>query len=387
MSQSPHHRPWDISEERREAYRQTSRTSREAKKAALRGEGAPPLHAVNVPRLDPEALMASGDAHGLRALSLFSGGGGLDLGFSRAGYEHVASYEILEDAALTLQKAHPEWDVHGGQAGDVTAVSWRRLYRGRVDVLHGGPPCQPFSLAGRQEGAADSRDMWPAMVRAIREVRPAAFVGENVTALASSKFDAYVRSTILEPLSDLYTVRMFRLYAPDFGVPQIRRRVFFVGFRSGRAAQRFKPPEPTHAPLQAAGPGQQVMGARSALGLPQMGSDGLAPTIRSGLTGPRHTTSIVSSVSALRAWLRLGLWPNGVAADREAARLFAAKDGHFRLSVPDVALLQGFPESWEFIGATYMRLGQIGNAVPPPIAHAVARAVAVALKTPSQPAR
>lgn len=389
MSASPHHEPWDLTDERRAEYRRTSAASREAKRAALRGEGPAPLHPVNLPQLDATDLMPYVGSHGLSALSLFSGGGGLDLGFNRAGYEHVASYEILTDAALTLAKAHPEWDVFGGDEGDVNGVPWRRLYRGGVDVLHGGPPCQPFSHAGRQRGGGDSRDMWPAMVRAVRAIRPAAFVAENVPALASAKFAEYVRTTIVEPLSASYTVTRFEVRAPDFGVPQVRRRVVFVGFRSRRAAARFEPPAPTHRLPGTDGKQPECAGARHALGLPDTGRDALAPTIRSGLTGPRHTTSVLSSVSAQRAWAKLGIWPNGVSPSREQARAFVPGNGHFRLSVPDVALLQGFPGWWEFQGATYMALGQIGNAVPPPMGYAVAGAVAAALhgRRTGQPAK
>ena len=114
------------------------------------------------------------------------------------------------------------------------------------------------------------------------------------------------------------------------------------------------------------------MGMREALGLPDIGYDDLSPTIRSSLTGPRHTTSILSSVSARRKFERLEVWPNGVASTREAAHRFVAPNGHFRLSVPDVALLQGFPDDWPWVGAAYMALGQIGNAVPPIMAKAIA---------------
>lgn len=118
------------------------------------------------------------------------------------------------------------------------------------------------------------------------------------------------------------------------------------------------------------------MGTREALGLPNIGFDALSPTLRSGLTEPRHTTSILSSVSAQKAWEKLHIWPNGVAENREKAHLFVAKNSHFRLSFPDCGILQGFPESWQFSGAVYQTLGQIGNAVPPPIAYQIAISIA-----------
>ena len=384
-SSHPHHQPRDLSPQEREAFRRTAVLSRLARTAALAGTGPEPLHEINTPRLSPLALMPQRHDTGLCSLSLFSGGGGLDLGFARAGLRHVASYELLQDAAGTLQKAHPDWQVFGGPEGDVNQLlgkDWERLWKGRIDVLHGGPPCQPFSVAGRQHGEFDSRDGWPAFVRAVRRVQPRAFVAENVPALASRKFAGYVEQVITGPLGREYTIFPLLLHAEDFGVPQKRRRVMWVGFRRRRDAACFAAPEPTHVWTpkgELAAHLSRTLGVREALGLPDIGFDCLSPTIRSSLTGPRQTTSILNSTAAQRVFEQLQVWPNGVAPDRERARVFVAANGHFRLSVPDVALLQGFPDDWPFQGATYMQLGQVGNAVPPPMAYAVASSVAAAL--------
>jgi DNA (cytosine-5)-methyltransferase 1 len=378
---SPHHRPWLLSDDERAAYRRMSQTSRLAKLAAIRGEGRAPLHDVNVPRFDPNDLMPRIGRHGLRALSLFSGGGGLDLGFERAGFAHVASWDVLRDSAVTLQQNRPDWTVHGGEDGDVTKVDWR-MWKGLADVVHGGPPCQPFSVAGRQRGPKDDRDMFPAFVKAVLGIEPLAFVAENVAAVGGPKFRPYLVQTVIKPLEAKYVIQHMELRADMFGVPQQRRRFVMVGFRRRSDAKRWELPTATHSPLnpmEANGHLPRCRGARWALGLPDFGFDALAPTIRSSLTGPRHTTSILNSVSSRSAWEQLQIWPNGVAPTRDQARAFVAENGHFRLSVPDVALLQGFPEDWPFAGAVYMALGQIGNAVPPPIAYAVASSVAAAL--------
>jgi DNA (cytosine-5)-methyltransferase 1 len=358
-----------------------SQASRLAKLASMRGDGDPPLHDVNVPRYDPNQLMPVLAPNGLRALSLFSGGGGLDLGFERAGFTHVASWDVLAEAAETLRMNRPGWMVNGGEAGDVSAVRWR-AWRDGADLIHGGPPCQPFSVAGRQRGHKDVRDMFPAFVKAVKAVEPLAFVAENVAALRGPKFRRYLNRTVLKPLGAKYTIFELDLKAEEFGVPQQRRRFVLIGFRRKRDAERWVAPENTHSPCaedQPNGDHPRCFGARHALGLPDIGFDALAPTIRSSLTGPRHTTSILNSVSARRVWEALEIWPNGVAPTREKAKAFVASNRHFRLSVADVALLQGFPEDWPFAGAVYMALGQIGNAVPPPIAYAVARSVAAAI--------
>jgi DNA (cytosine-5)-methyltransferase 1 len=329
--------------------------------------------------------------NGLNFLSLFSGGGGLDIGFDRAGYAHLASYELREDAVKVLREAHPRWKIFGGANGDVCHVDWAQ-YSGKVDVLHGGPPCQPFSHAGHQSGEDDVRDMFPELVRAVQAVKPRVFVAENVPGLATKKFRMYVEKTILAPLAGSYRIRMFSLEAASFGVPQRRRRVWFVGFRDEQDAAEFCPPTATHLVEldEECDDLPETMGVREALGLPDIAYDALAPTIRSGFSGPRHTTSVVNSVTSLSQWLQLGIWPHGVAEDREKASAFVAKDGAFRLSVTDCMLLQGFPEDWPLRGAVYKSLGLIGNSVAPPMAYRVALAVAHALqekKPKSTPAR
>ena len=384
--------PYEITDERRTAYRECSQASAEAKSRALSGEGPAPTHPVYTPRLDPAHLMPPLPPSGFQALSLFSGGGGLDLGFERAGFGHTASYDWLPICGETLLLNRPSWRVFAGERGNVAAVDWTP-YTESIDVVHGGPPCQPFSIAGKQKGHLDERDMWPELVRAVASIRPRAFVAENVTGLLDPKFGEYVQGTIIKPLRD-YRIFRFKLHSAMFGVPQSRQRVFFVGFRSEDDAERFAIPAPTHCFDGFAKGGQfspqprffedscnlpECIGVREALGLPDIGVDGLAPTLRSGFTGPRNSTSVLNSVASQRIWANLEVWPNGVAETREKASLFVAKDGHFRMSLQDCAIVQGFPEFWRFAGSVYKVLGQIGNSVSPPMGYAVATAVRTAL--------
>ena len=321
--------------------------------------------------------------NGLAGLSLFSGCGGLDLGFERAGFDHVASYDILVETGEVLKAARPKWTVYSGPDGDVTRVDWRR-YRGKIDVLHGGPPCQPFSVAGSRKGAADVRDMVPEFVRAVLAILPRAFVMENVAGLKQKKFEQYLGDVLYGPLGVRYDIQTFVLSADQFGVPQRRKRVFFVGLAKGEPSV-FVPPVATHAWADdGASNLTATMGMRAALGLPEIGFDGLSPTLRSGWTGPRHTTSVVNSATSMRTWDALRVWPNGVARDRQAASAYVAKDGHFRLSVADCMLLQGFPQDWPIEPPVYKALGLIGNSVCPPVGYAVARAVAAALRLPTR---
>jgi DNA (cytosine-5)-methyltransferase 1 len=386
-TEAPWYEPQQLTTAQRSSFSEMSKRSAESKRRATLGHSIP-KHKINIPRFNPEELMPQLPRNAFRALSLFSGGGGLDLGFDRAGFEHSASYEVVTDAGATLLSNRPRWIVKSGDEGDVTKVDWRGM---KVDVIHAGPPCQPFSSAGRQLGHEDGRNLFPEFIRAVREIGPLGFVAENVRALLNVKFRQFVQEQILRPLSRDYIVHVFELNAASFGVPQVRSRVFFVGFKRGLKVE-YRKPSPTHyyehlvgeeippmAELMGGIKFQHCMGAREALGLPDIGFDALAPTLRSGLTGPRHTTSILSSVSALKLWNKLQIWPNGVAASREAARRFVPDNGHFRLSVQDCALLQGFPESWKISGAVYKSIGQIGNSVAPPMAYQVALSILRAL--------
>ena len=122
---------------------------------AFMGRSTVRRYPILTPRLDPVSLMPLVAPSGLRALSLFSGGGGLDIGFERAGFDHTASFDIMEHAGVVLKAARPIWKIFSGNDGDVTRVDWSS-YRHKLDVIHGGPPCQPFSHAGRQKGASEA---------------------------------------------------------------------------------------------------------------------------------------------------------------------------------------------------------------------------------------
>ena len=373
--------PYDLTDEQRDRYRATSLRSKARKQALLHGhnENAPSTGQVLDRRLDPNDLMPQLEDNGLSTLSLFSGGGGLDLGFERAGFSHLASFEILDICGETLRANRPKWEIRSGSvAGDVRSARFTP-FKG-VDIVHGGPPCQPFSVAGKQAGADDPRNMWPDFVRCVLQTRPRAFIAENVPGLLDKKFESFVSENIQTPLSSNYTIFKFKLSAHDFGVPQARKRVFFVGFRAARDAARWKQPAPTHGDVETLfGPMLPRNTTRRSLGLPDIGYDEVAPTLRSGFTGPRNTTGVVNSKASMNVWNEMQVWPNGVQPTRSMAAAYTAENGHFRMSIDDCALLQGFPSEWRFSGAVYQALGQIGNSVCPPVAYAVARQVAIAL--------
>lgn len=215
----------------------------------------------------------------MRAIELFAGAGGLALGVTRAGFSHEAIVEWNRDACETIRENKRRGYVEVADwpepyEGDVRAFDFRSL--GALDLVAGGPPCQPFSLGGRHQAHLDPRDMWPQAARAVLETSPRAFLFENVRGLTRASFAAYFEYIRLrlsfpellprgeEPWAAHharllrhrdnskrvrgleYDVRFALMNAANYGVPQKRERVFVVGFRSDLGLS-WSFPEPTHS--------------------------------------------------------------------------------------------------------------------------------------------
>jgi len=150
----------------------------------------------------------------------------------QAGFEHVELVEIDAHACATLRANRPGWKV---VEGDVRLYSATHL-RGEIDLLAGGVPCPPFSIAGKQLGADDERDLFPAMLRLASEAEPGAVFIENVPGLMQSRFAAY-REAVLEQFRDLgYEAEWRLVQASEFGVPQLRPRALLVATRPAAAS-------------------------------------------------------------------------------------------------------------------------------------------------------
>jgi len=180
----------------------------------------------------------------LSVLEICAGAGGQSSGLERAGFGHALAVEIDGDAADTLRANRPHWDV---RTSDVREVDGR-MYRG-IDLLAGGVPCPPFSVAGKQLGASDERDLFPEALRLVREARPNAVMLENVKGLASARFGGY-RAQILSELESLgYVTSWQLLYSSEFGVPQLRPRFILVALKR-RAFTKFRWPSPVSTPSE-----------------------------------------------------------------------------------------------------------------------------------------
>ncbi len=386
----------------------------------------------------------------LRSIELFAGAGGLAIASSNAGFSHDAVLEYDHDACETVRANQRRgyelvrhWPLIEGDVHHQDFTGWQ----GRVDLVSGGPPCQPFSIGGKHQAMADRRNLFPEAVRAVRETRPKVFVFENVKGLTRGTFAKYfgyivlqlsfpgiIRSpneNWLDHLSRLerlktqgakpdlrYRVIWRLLNAADYGVPQKRERIFFVGFRSdiespwsfpspthSRAllsisqwssgdywerhfiSKRHRPPPPINFTdwttaacvdvLEDRAPWRTVRDAISDLGEPVRHAKGslfenhiFQPGARSY---PGHTGSPLDEPAKT---LKAG--DHGVPGGENMVRF---PDGQVRyFTVRESCRLQTFPDDFVFEGSWTENMRQLGNAVPVKLGEVVLRSIRAELE-------
>lgn len=383
----------------------------------------------------------------MKSVELFSGAGGLALSLEAAGFDTVGLYEYNADACETLRRNRPTWNVLEGDIRDFPFD-----HKETVDLVAGGPPCQPFSVGGKAKGKNDKRDMFPEAVRAVRTLRPRAFLFENVRGLMRPAFANYVEyirlqlthpafpvsanaswetnlrrlerhHTSTRPTKELtYNVSLHLADAADYGVPQRRHRVFFVGFRHDIDANWFfpsashafdellrsqyishdywsehdlRPPANTPSTLQRRveklrtpelfpSSVQRWQTVRDAIAdLPAPGKTSAAPNHiqQPGARAyPGHTGSPIDLPSkALKAG------DHGVPGGENMLR---HPNGCVRyFTVRESARIQTFPDDYEFLGSWSECMRQLGNAVPVQLGYAVANSIAQSLKAANEKAQ
>lgn len=296
-------------------------------------------------------------------VELCAGGGGQALGLEQAGFQHVALVEIDKPSCETLKANRHTWNVMQADIADFDG----RGFKG-IDLLAAGLPCPPFSVAGKQLGHRDERNLFPTAIRLVDAIRPRAVMIENVRGMLDAVFEDYRRG-ISGQLKKLgYWTDWKLLNASDFGVPQLRPRVVFVGVRK-EIAENFTWPLPSSERPPSVG---QVLydllaahGWKGAEAWRERANE-IAPTIVGG--SHKHGGPDLGPTRARRAWATLGVDGLGI-ADAPPARDFV---GMPKLTVRMVARLQGFPDDWSFVGRKTAAYRQVGNAFPPPVARAVA---------------
>lgn len=307
----------------------------------------------------------------LSCIEICAGAGGQSLGLDQAGFAHELAVEIEPEPCETLRVNRPQWKVHEGDVRGINGAD----YRG-IDLLAGGVPCPPFSIAGKQLGEDDERDLFPEALRLVAEARPKAVMLENVRGLSTAKFQIY-RNSIRTRLAELgYESDWQVLNASEFGVPQLRPRFILVaakpehfkGFRWPGAKKTPSTVGEVLYPLMSRDgwPGAEAWAKKA---------DGIGPTIVGG--SRKHGGPDLGPTRARAAWLELGVDGKGLA--NHGPNELTPIDHTPRLTLEMAAALQGFPPDWRFFGRKTAAYRQIGNAFPPPVARAVGKAIANAL--------
>jgi DNA (cytosine-5)-methyltransferase 1 len=344
-----------------------------------------------------------------KVISLFSGAGGLDYGLEAAGFAFGAGVEMDPDCVATLFESRSDWPVLCRSIFDVPTQELCDLAvskKGDIDLVAGGPPCQPFSKAGYwARGDAlrlsDPRsDTLGAYLRVVREALPKVLLLENVEGLKYAGKDEGLQLLLseLEAINKVegtsYLPHVDVLNAANFGVPQVRERVFVVAHRDGRA---FKFPKPTHAPVEPErslldGDSEPYHTAWDAIGDVAISKDEdlavrgkwaeLLPSIPEGSNYLHHTDR--GEGVPLFGWRRR-YWTFllKLAKDRPSWTIQAQPGpavGPFhwsnrRLSVRELSRLQTFPNDVNIVGGRGSAQKQLGNAVPSLLAEVMGRAI------------
>lgn len=308
----------------------------------------------------------------LTSIEICAGAGGQALGLELSGFNHLALVEIDPDACATLRHNRPQWNVLEKDLIEFSA----HTYFGRVDLLAGGIPCPPFSVAGKQLGEKDERNLFPEVLRLVEECSPKAILIENVSGLLSPRFDYYRKLTEKRITKLGYLVMGWRkLNASDYGVPQLRPRVTFVALRP-EYVNYFCWPRSCFSSTPTVGQAlNEEMGANGWEKADEWskGANTIAPTLVGG--SKKHGGPDLGPTRAKMAWRKLCVDGHGI-ADEPPEKEF---EGMPRLTVRMAALIQGFPPDWHFCGKKTAAYRQVGNAFPPPVAKAIGHSIFRAL--------
>jgi DNA (cytosine-5)-methyltransferase 1 len=308
------------------------------------------------------------------ALDLCSGAGGLTIGLEAAGWRTIG-FDNWQPAIDTHRANGLE--CHRSDLMTVGDAVWQS-FAGRVDIVAGGPPCQPFSAAGLGKGKWDHRDAIPGFIRAVKLVQQRMFIMENVRGLTFAKHADYL-AAVLQGFRDAgYEVEHRVLNSADYGVPQTRQRLFVIGRNDGLPIVW---PEPTHAKVptgdllpwvtmaQALGWGDGLVG------FPRK-ADGTGETVerRNDQTGTDEVDRDWPLGRPATTVATRDLVPDpGANANRFNGKAKSRNDG-FRVEPEEAATLQGFPRGFVFTGNRTTVFKQIGNACPPAFSYAIATA-------------
>lgn len=347
------------------------------------------------------------------SVSLFTGAGGMDIGFTAAGFDVVWANELMPHAAATYELNHKPGVM---RKGDLNQMLDSLPTSGEIACVFGGPPCQGFSVAGKMDLSDERSKLVFSYMEVVSRLRPSAFVLENVKALATlTKFAAIREALVREADANGYDARFYLLNAKDFGVPQNRERVFFIGFKrslkvifNAACFEKYKRSGATvRSVLERLGPAGTDKNPKTCLaritlaakpvmrkspyagmlfngaGRP-INTDGISGTLPASMGG--NKTPIIDEAHVFEgkdSWVES--YHSSLMEGKAPLGMHAAPENLRRLTVLEAAAIQTFPDNYRFAGPTSSHYTQIGNAVPCGLAEAVANAVRDALQKKTIP--
>lgn len=310
------------------------------------------------------------------AISLFSGCGGSDLGLKSAGVETVWANEINESACRLYEEVVKRDVIEHGDVQDIDKFK-------KADILAGCYPCQGYSQGGRRNNEDGINFLYQEFDRALRQVRPVAFIVENVDGMRFSHNEPLLNNQLTRFRLAGYRVAWQVLQAMDYGLAQQRRRLFIVGIRS-KERKTFEFPKPTHGEEPGLLPRKTLKDVIWHLRKAPPGSYNDEPFHWYYLSRDRGRRWNQQAPCVVAHWRHLGLHPDSPRLQKVRTDKWKFVGDGFarRYSYLEAAALQGFPRPQAFVsGSVEQRVRAIGNAVPPPLFGAVAKSLVAQLQT------
>ncbi len=311
-------------------------------------------------------------------VEICAGAGGQSLGLHKAGFTHSLAVEIDATAADTL-RVNLNGPVAVGDAANPEV--WDPQDYKDVTLLAGGVPCPPFSIAGKQLGSSDERDLFAWAIEQVGVMRPRAVMLENVRGLSAPRFSAY-RQRIIDRLDEYGYIGEWKLlHASDFGVPQLRPRFVLVAMQPEDHAY-FRFPDTDGRETTTVGESlYELMASNGWKGATAWRSlaDGIGPTLVGG--SKKHGGADLGPSRAKLGWAKLHVDGRGIADAAPAHDAPSPHEWHPRLTIAMAARVQGWTaeDNWVFSGRKTSQYRQIGNAFPPPVAESVGRSIIAAV--------